>query len=723
MEGSVVLQQRPNAARNRRAGSRLSSSQRYWAFISYAHEDAETAEWLQEALEQYRVPDGLVGKLTDVGPVPRRLSPIFRDRSELPAAGSLSDEIEEAVQGSRFLIVLCSPAAAQSRWTNEEITCFKKHHSEDQVLAAILSGEPFASEVPGREHEECFPPALRTHFNRRGLPTSRRAEPVAADLREGGDGRRAGFLKIVAGMLGVGLDDVVQREIVRRQRRTNLIVGGSVLGMLVTSSLAVAAIQARDAARDQRREAEGLIGFMLGDLREKLEPIGRLDALDAVGARALSYYAKQDAGGLGDESLAQRARALTLMGDIAQRRGDLDGALSRYRQAAASTSELLRRHSDEPQRMYDHAQNLFYFGYVAWQRGRTAESLASFRQYKQLAERMIALDPREQKWRLEGIYADTVLGTVLLEQQKYDEALPLFSSTLGNTDRLLAGDANNAEYQYQLLETQAYLADAYRGAGRLAEALMTRQSQLALLDRLQRERPDDMALQRKAARAHESLATLLLMRGATEAANDEASKSLALGERLLRTEPDNTEWVDRISQAYLTAASARLAADQLDDARRFADAGCALVNRLIARDDSVVFWSETLRRRCLLQKAAIDLRAGQPMQAFAWTEQAAGNVLSARARTPGGSSDLARARLLGGDALKAMGRPADAQRQWTLALREWPAGATRSPENLATWALLLRRTGSDDQAAALAGKLREMGYREPDYTRGMRQGG
>ena len=38
--------------------------------------------------------------------------------------------------------------------------------------------------------------------------------------------------------------------------------------MGVTSTLAVTAIQARDFARDQRREAEGLISFMLGDLKD-----------------------------------------------------------------------------------------------------------------------------------------------------------------------------------------------------------------------------------------------------------------------------------------------------------------------------------------------------------------------------------------------------------------------------------------------------------------------
>ena len=66
---------------------------------------------------------------------------------------------------------------------------------------------------------------------------------------------------------------------------------------------------------DQRREAEGLVGFMLGDLKDKLEPIGRLDALDAVGSRALDYYQRQDRGALSDEALAQRARALTLIGE------------------------------------------------------------------------------------------------------------------------------------------------------------------------------------------------------------------------------------------------------------------------------------------------------------------------------------------------------------------------------------------------------------------------
>ena len=43
--------------------------------------------------------------------------------------------------------------------------------------------------------------------------------------------------------------------------------------------------EARDLATQRREQAEDLIEFMLGDLHDKLEPIGRLEVLDDVGRR------------------------------------------------------------------------------------------------------------------------------------------------------------------------------------------------------------------------------------------------------------------------------------------------------------------------------------------------------------------------------------------------------------------------------------------------------
>ena len=110
--------------------------------------------------------------------------------------------------------------------------------------------------MPGREEEECFPPALSTNMTVEAI-APQAAEPLAADFREGGEGRRVAFLKLVAGMLGVGLDELVQREQTRHQRRLAFVAAASIAGMVVTSTLAVTAIQARDEARNSAAKPKG----------------------------------------------------------------------------------------------------------------------------------------------------------------------------------------------------------------------------------------------------------------------------------------------------------------------------------------------------------------------------------------------------------------------------------------------------------------------------------
>jgi eukaryotic-like serine/threonine-protein kinase len=87
---------------------------RYWAFLSYSHADRAWARWFHRALETYAVPKRLVGRPTPLGPTPRRLRPIFRDREDLAANPHLREGIIEALERSGWLIVICSPAAARS---------------------------------------------------------------------------------------------------------------------------------------------------------------------------------------------------------------------------------------------------------------------------------------------------------------------------------------------------------------------------------------------------------------------------------------------------------------------------------------------------------------------------------------------------------------------------------------------------------------------------------
>jgi tetratricopeptide (TPR) repeat protein len=694
-------------------------SHHYFAFLSYSHRDQAIADWLHQALERFVVPSHLVGRITDHGAVPKRLTPIFRDLNELPASGDLGGEIRSAIAASRFLVVICSPAAARSRWTNAEIEAFKRARPEGCIFAVIIDGEPFASDLAGREEEECLPQALRYKYDRRGRPTSHKAEPLAADLRGTGEVRRLGFLKLVAGMLGLGLDELVQRDTIRRQRRLATVAGGSLVGMLIATGLAVTAIQARDAAQEQRRQAEGLVGFMLGDLKDKLEPIGRLDVLDSVGARALAYYEHQEKAGLSDASLAQRSKALTLMGQIASDRGNVDSALRLYKEAFESTAELLRREPDDPQRLFDHAQNVFYVGDVARQRGDTRTAEASLHEYKRLATKLIATDPSNPDWQMEGIYADTNLGILLLESGRYGDAATVFENSLADREKLAANAPEDVQFRKALISVLAWLGEAREKEGRLDDGLAQRERQISLLQPYINDTKSDAQYRRDALVAYRAAGRLNTVRGNPSRGLEQLRTSVRIGEELIEAEPQNADWAAMTAYAKFELARIELAQRNVEQAAALTRSGCDMGDRLVAKDSSVVDWRLDLRAWCLQLKARIAVAQGALVEAEGLADRLQQLARSEIAKTPSADAqlELANAELLRGLVAYASGSRAKAGAAFREAARSWPRQMPDRPPLLARKVLILTGIGRRDAANALALQLARMGYRDPTYMR------
>jgi tetratricopeptide (TPR) repeat protein len=186
----------------------------------------------------------LRGQDSRLGTLAARLPPVFRDREELAASSDLAQSVREALKESASLIVICSPQGAKSKWVNQEIRTFTALGRRDRIQCLIVAGIPHASRIAGGDASlECLPPAL---FEDGG------GEPLASDIRRGGDGRTAARLKLLAGILGVPFDVLRQREHVRRTRR--LAVASSLLGLgfIVMSGLAAAALLARNDAVRQR---------------------------------------------------------------------------------------------------------------------------------------------------------------------------------------------------------------------------------------------------------------------------------------------------------------------------------------------------------------------------------------------------------------------------------------------------------------------------------------
>jgi formylglycine-generating enzyme required for sulfatase activity len=198
---------------------------KYRAFISYSHQDTAWAKWLQRGLESFKIDKDLAGRETARGAIPETLRPIFRDRDDFTAGKALAEQTLAALDAAEALIVICSPAAATSRYVNEEIRAFKSLHPDRPVIPLIVAGKP------GDPTSECFPQALKFKLDAKGRITKKSVELLAADAREEGDGKNLALAKVVAGLIGVSSDEIFRRAdrerraADRRRRRVQTLFG------------------------------------------------------------------------------------------------------------------------------------------------------------------------------------------------------------------------------------------------------------------------------------------------------------------------------------------------------------------------------------------------------------------------------------------------------------------------------------------------------------------
>ena len=194
---------------------------KYRAFLSYAHADARWAKWLHSRLEGFRIDKDLIGRPTDMRPVPKTLRPIFRDREDFSGGHTLTEATVAALDASAALVVLCSTASAERPAVNEEVRLFRMRHPDRPVIPVIIEGM----------YPENFPPALRYELTPDGTITSRPVTFLAPDLRGEGDGKGLALAKIVARLVGLSPDDVFRRAERARQRLAN--IRNSVIAVLV----------------------------------------------------------------------------------------------------------------------------------------------------------------------------------------------------------------------------------------------------------------------------------------------------------------------------------------------------------------------------------------------------------------------------------------------------------------------------------------------------------
>lgn len=170
----------------------MENTYHYYAFISYSTADSKWAKWLQHQLSYYHIPSSV--KKSKIG-ITNKIRPVFIYEYDL-AGNQLHSAIQQELEASKYLIVICSPNAAKSKYVNGEIETFIQMGRSEYIIPFILDGEVNSS----NPSIECFPPALLDMLHSGDKRNELRGINVATN------GKHQALVDVVATMLGVRRD-------------------------------------------------------------------------------------------------------------------------------------------------------------------------------------------------------------------------------------------------------------------------------------------------------------------------------------------------------------------------------------------------------------------------------------------------------------------------------------------------------------------------------------
>jgi serine/threonine-protein kinase len=476
------------------------------------------------------------------------------------------------------------------------------------------------------------------------------------------------------------------------------------------------AVAAQKKAAVHHAQAEELINFMVGDLRKKLEPMGRLDVLDDIGARALAYSASLEPELMTGEELGRNAKALNQLGEVRMAAGRLADASEIFASARSMAAAGARKEPSNQNAQLALMAAHFWAGQAASLRGNAEEALRQMELYLVTAQRLSSAHPENEAYRNERGDAHANVGTLLMNAGRFAEAGAHFSETMRIQQARLGSDPGNAERLADLANTINKVAINLQKTGDLPGALRQFQEQKRMTLQLTAMAPDNAQWKMRASHASLFLAMAIMSSGALDTAEQEYEEALRIDTALAVTDPQNVDW-----KLNLAITVARLAVCQAHRGKTAkADAAFnraeTMLANLVARDpDRVQFQVVLATVRSWNAMAHLrrgDVRAAQRVwMRIGPVPESAPRAVQAEVLLAG--IEIARA---AGETQELSALRDRAERLFAAP----PLAGSSDPSIVALRARFLVASDRTSEAAPLIARLDAISYRHPDYTWSMR---
>jgi serine/threonine-protein kinase len=310
---------------------------------------------------------------------------------------------------------------------------------------------------------------------------------------------------------------------------------------------------------------------MLDDLRTQLAKVGRLDVLEAVGDKAMAYFASREASDLDDTTLARHAKALMQIGGIRMDQARYAEATATFAEAYRRASALAARHPQDGDMIFERSQAEYWNGMVNWKRGELAAATDWLTRYHDTCLALVALDPSRSAWRSELAYGQESLAALQKERGDFAAARAGFIAELAMLEKLLAPNPGDPDLRYGIANVHSWLGEVAEQQGDYAEAMRQYVAQTAQLEQLVRAEPRTARWRHRLADALLFQTDILLVTGQFSTAGERLREPRRLIDELTAQDPANRRWQTVALYSRLQAAMLARQAGDLPAAVRLLD--------------------------------------------------------------------------------------------------------------------------------------------------------
>ncbi len=350
----------------------------------------------------------------------------------------------------------------------------------------------------------------------------------------------------------------------------------------------------RNVALQARARAEELLGFMLGDLRERLEPLGRISILDTVVTRARGYLEGLPESEQDRTARLQRIRTEAQIAAIERARGDLDRGLAILNAQAPLAEALLAADPQDARAMAAAAEVQAQLGRILTEKGLIEAAGKAKARARDLFQDLMLAEPGERRWAREFVRIATTIADDTVIQSRLDEGIRAYDETLLVVAQWQQREPDAREWAYAAANLHLHVAITLGLAVKHQEAIARTEQGLALLGPIVQSDRQDLE-------ARKAAASLLMLKGCslnplgrTEECLQCLRGSAEELSQVCRLEPSNREWYTDLIQAKWLLGEALITTNRAEEAVPLLIDCAEQLEKEIADKPENILWSRDL---------------------------------------------------------------------------------------------------------------------------------